>query len=192
MATLAEFLHRTGTGLTEVEVVAAVEDLVGEALTPSDVSPLAATDLAFLREHGGVGDPDPARVRASRARTVAAATALVGESLTGAEVAERLGVDPSRVRHMAADGALYVLRVGRQNRYPRWQFGPDGRPIPGLREVLDLLPADLHPLSVEGFMRTPQPEYELNGHATSAVEWLSAGGDPAVVGAFARWVGADV
>lgn len=185
MATLAEFLAGSGVGLDEGDVVGALRELVGEGLRPAGLAPLPADELAVLRAHGGIPTPRPDAARRGQAATIAAATGLVVGALSTNEVADRLGVDASRVRHRAAEGSLYALRLQRQNRYPRWQFAADGPTLPGLREVLAALPDDLHPLAVEGFMRTPQPEYEVHGRELNAIEWLAAGGDPEAVVALA-------
>lgn len=191
MSTIAELLEEQAPGLTEPELVAAVRELLGPPPRPAEFSPLTAHDQAYLREHGGLPAITPERVAGARARRLARTTAFVTESLSTAEVAGRLGVDPSRIRHMSADGALYAMRTGRQNRYPSWQFGDDGRPLPGLRAVLQALPPGLHPLEVRGFMTTPQPDYAVRGRELTPIQWLAAGGDPAVVADLARWVAAD-
>lgn len=185
MATLAEFLADRGVALHEDDVVSALRELLGDRLRPSGLAPLPDAELAVLRTHGGIAEPAPATVRAGQAATIAATTDLAASSLSTQQVADRLGVDASRIRHRAAEGSLYALRLQRQNLYPTWQFVAGGQTLPGLRDVLAALPGDLHPLEVEGFMTTPQPEFEVHGRELSAVEWLASGGDPEPVIALA-------
>jgi len=56
----------------------------------------------------------------------------------------------------------------------------------GLKDVVQALPADLHPLSVEGFFIRPKPELVLDGDTLSVVDWLAAGQDPQPVVELAR------
>ena len=46
-----------------------------------------------------------------------------------------------------------------------------------LEAWLPVLPADLHPLSVAGFLTTPQPDLRIGGRPVSPLEWLRSGGD---------------
>jgi hypothetical protein len=124
---------------------------------------------------------DDGAIAKMAARSVAAVTELIGSAVTTTELSRRLGVDASRVRHWASERSIYAIRVGRRNRYPIWQFGPDGRPLTGLKAVLAALPKGLHPLAVQGFMTTPQPDYEIDDRDVSAAEWLASGGDVGVV-----------
>ncbi|MEP6798876.1 MAG: helix-turn-helix domain-containing protein [Lapillicoccus sp.] len=155
-----------------------------------------------LRERPAVGSVDLTEAEATfwdrhaglplapAAAAASAAAALLGDelvsvadqaasSLTTEQVASLLRVDRTRVAHRIRHGELYAFRLGRQQRLPRWQFtGSKGRQVlPGLERVLAVLPEGLHPLSVEGFFATPDPDL---GDSTPA-QWLSSGGDPEVV-----------
>jgi hypothetical protein len=107
--------------------------------------------------------------------------------LTGpdtAQVAARAGVAESRVRHWVADGTLLGIRVGQRRRFPMFQFGPDGRPLPGLGAVLAAVPTGWPPAQVAAFMTSEQPELALDGSGRpplTPTQWLAAGGDPAAV-----------
>lgn len=190
-ATVAAFLKERRASLSEAELVEGLRELLGPTDPPSAVTPLSAHDQEYLRTHGGIPEVSTAELERWRAQQIANASAFVVESLTTAEVAERMGVHASRVRHLTSEGALYAMRIGRQNRYPLWQFLDNGQPLPGLRVVLDLLPPGLHPLSVRGFMITPQPEYEVRGRELTPIEWLAAGGDAEEVALFAAALGQD-
>ena len=110
-------------------------------------------------------------------RTAADYASLVATSLTVPQVAARLGVDGSRVRHRIGSGELWALHgPSRRRLLPLAQFGPDGAVVPGLAEVRRALPADLHPLEVQAFLTTRRPELRLRGRDLSPVEWLLRGG----------------
>jgi hypothetical protein len=104
----------------------------------------------------------------------------VTDSLSAAEVALRLGVDASRVRHRQAKGGLYSFMAGGKRRYPFWQFTNDpAQPLlPGLVILVKGLPDDMHPASIQGFMSTPQEDLLVDGERVTPVEWLLHGGDP--------------
>jgi len=57
----------------------------------------------------------------------------------------------------------------------------DADGTPGLDRVLALLPTDLHPASVVGFLSTPQPDISLDNRPASPLQWLRRGGDMAPV-----------
>jgi hypothetical protein len=51
--------------------------------------------------------------------------------------------------------------------------------------VNQAIPQDCHPLAVDGFFHTDQPELEVGGTVLSPLAWLQQGGDPSVVQALA-------
>jgi hypothetical protein len=63
---------------------------------------------------------------------------LSQESLTGSWLAARLGVGAQRVDAMRRAGELIGVRPpgGHDFLYPGWQFGPDGKPLPGVARVV--------------------------------------------------------
>lgn len=177
MSAIDQFFRERGLDVDEARVVDALATLLGGRLGATGSVSLPAADSALLADHGGVADrPGAEAVEAAAATTAAVATALVADALTVAEVAERAGVSTSRVRHWVADGAVQAIRVGGRNLLPSWQFGPDGRALPHLGEVLAALPDDLHPVSVAGFFSTPQPELTLDDRRVAPATWLLAGG----------------
>jgi len=102
-----------------------------------------------------------------------------------AEVAVRLQVTSSRVRQLLGQRRLYGIRPGgRAWVIPSWQFAGD-RLLPGVEMVNQAIPQDCHPLAVDGFFHTDQPELEVGGTALSPLAWLQRGGDPSVVQALA-------
>lgn len=99
---------------------------------------------------------------------------------TTSEVADLLGIDESRVRHRRGAGDLIAHKIGRELRYPLWQFAQSdsgASPLPNLKKLSALLPVNMHPAEVSGRMTTAQPELEVNGMPVTPREWLSAGGD---------------
>lgn len=144
---------------------------------------LTEAERAFLIEEGGVSVDafSHAFQAAARQRIVlqaAKADADAGRGLTTREVAQLLGAATANVRRSAIRGDLFTSGHGRNREhvFPTWQFRDD-RPLPGLREVMNALPPEVHPLDVETFMTTRR---EPLGDRNS-VDWLSTGGDPAPV-----------
>jgi hypothetical protein len=170
-AVLAEF------DVTEDDFARELHRVLHSAPAPNAAS-LTEQERA-IRADGGLdmtADPDEAQRQFVLQQQTNIAT-QVRDSLPVASVAARLGLDASRVRHRVRDGALFGYRVGRSLRLPTWQFTSTGQPLPGLRAVLAALPEGLHPLSVTGFMTTPDPDLGAKQHNTPAA-WLAGGGDP--------------
>lgn len=63
---------------------------------------------------------------------------LAEESLTGSWLSTRLGVGTHRLDAMRRAGELLGVRRpgGQDYLYPGWQFGPDGKPLPGVARVV--------------------------------------------------------
>lgn len=153
-------------------------ELVTEAahvqLVPSEQDELAEAGAR------AVGDR---HAEAARRKRVDWQVVTLAGAFDVAEVAQRLGVDPTRIRQRLRGRTLYGLRVqGRSWRLPRFQFDETGREIPHMGEVLRALPPDLHPRSVEGFLLAPTPELSADGKPTGPRDWLRSGGpaDPVV------------
>lgn len=159
-------------------------DILVEASGASE--PLTESEQAFLVEHAGV-TRDQLTVDAgtlTRLRVVQMQAVADHEvhtkSLKTSEVAALLGQEPSNVRRSLGAGRLYSVGSashGRERLFPQWQFTPDGRVLPGLREVLAALPEDYHPLDVEHFMVA---ENETLRDRTPA-SWLAGGGEVTTV-----------
>jgi hypothetical protein len=109
------------------------------------------------------------------------------EALSTTEVAALLHVQPSRVRQRLAARTLFGLAKDDRWVLPRFQF-IGGKPVPGIGKVLQVLDEALHPVTVERFFATPQPELyaEEVGRPLTPREWLQAGYDPAPVVQLAR------
>jgi excisionase family DNA binding protein len=182
---LCEVLDRHGTGLAPADVIAGLDAALSRA-PKAGSAPLAAAELAFLRENGGpqaagvIDSWDPAVQSRRDAEAVIARLARdTASSMSIAEAAATLGVDRSRISHRLAGGTLWAYTVGGARRIPRWQFTAKGVLLPGLRDVVAAIPEGITPPTVEAFMRSPLPE--LGGAAP--VGYLADGGDPGVVAA---------
>lgn len=140
---------------------------------------LTAAERSFWDAYAAVPLPQPSGPSVVRDEVAAMADQLAS-SLTIESAASLLGVDRTRVSHRIRQGELSAFRLGRQQRLPRWQFHESATKVsvlPGLAVVLAALPRGLHPLSVEGFFTTPDPDL---GDATPR-QWLAGGGEPAIV-----------
>lgn len=157
-----------------------VLDVLDEAIGASET--LTAGEQEFLSEHAGAmkGDFTPEAGNLTRLevtqRQTRAARQMRSRALTTSEVAQLLGRAPSNVRRSLSTGNLYGVgstSTSRERLFPEWQFTQDGRILPGLRQVLEALPDDYHPLDVEGFMVSPQEG--LRGRSPAG--WLSGDGE---------------
>jgi hypothetical protein len=109
-------------------------------------------------------------------------------ALTEDEVRGALGVKSSRVRQRIADRSLYTIAVGKERRFPQVQFH-EGDLVPGIGMVLQALPEDLHPVEVESWLMSPNPDLLASGEegeALSPREWLISGGSASVLVSMAR------
>jgi choline dehydrogenase-like flavoprotein len=73
-------------------------------------------------------------------RAMSEALKAEGGTLSGQELAALLGVSPRIIEERRAAGQLLALEVGRHGeRYPAWQVR-EGKLLPGMEEILALLP----------------------------------------------------
>lgn len=150
---------------------------------------LTAEPERFLAEHGGLHTPVLSQAQAEEKLAAARAETQrrsYADSLPVTAAAELLGVTVDSVRRQAEMKQLVTFRIGDELRVPRWQLTPAGA-IPYLPLVLAALPKNLHHNSIEGFMTTRKDE--LDG--MSAIQRLSAGGDPQPVTELAHWLDWD-
>jgi excisionase family DNA binding protein len=180
---LSDLLTRHRTGLTEQDVVTALEAALSAA-HDDGTAPLTDAEVAYLREHGGpgvpaaLGDGNPAGLRRVSAE---AAVDRVAEAVSGSfsleEAAQLLGVDRTRVSHRLRAGTLWSFTLGRHRRIPRWQLLSNGSVLPGLAVLVPAIPSGIEPATVAAFMSAPQQDL---GDQTPS-RFLAGGGDPRVV-----------
>ncbi len=104
------------------------------------------------------------------------------------DAAERLGVSRSRIRQLLSAHRLYGVRLRNQAwLIPDSQF-TDDQLTPSFEAVNRTLPRDCHPLAIDGFLDSAQPELELDGSFVSPLDWLRRGRTPEPVIALARAV----
>ncbi len=120
-------------------------------------------------------------------RTVERYATMMALALTEDEVQKVLGVKPSRVRQRIADRSLYAIAVGKERRFPQVQFHERDL-VPGIGRVLQTLPEDLHPVEVEDWLTSPNPDLLAGeeGEVLSPREWLISGGSAAPLLPMAR------
>lgn len=152
----------------------------GAAMTLEETQTLESVGLSAARWDGSA-DEDPLL------HSVADYMALLETSWTAREVAKSLKVDVSRVHQRLRERSLFGIEYEGEYRLPRFQF-ERRHVLPGLREVMGALPADLNPLDVAQWFLAPNAELELaNGDtALSPREWLLRGEAVSDVAALAR------
>lgn len=160
------------------EFLAVLDDLA------SSTDTLSAGEQRFLVDQGiaTVEEVDPARQVGARRRLTAAAVradaAALDDGDTTGDVARMLRTAPANVRRAISRGEMYTAGRTRNREHilPRWQFR-SGRPLPGLADVLAVIPDDYHPLDVGSFFTTPAES--LRGRTPA--DWLAGHGDPHAV-----------
>jgi hypothetical protein len=150
---------------------------------------LTAAENRWLDEGGFPTPPStPQESAGGEVSALAGAYArMCAQALTTKEAAALLQVQPSRIRQRLGERTLFGLEKEDHWVLPRFQFDND-RIVPGIGKVLQVLDETLHPITVERFFVTPQPELyaeEVDRDLTPR-EWLQAGYDPALVVRLAR------
>ncbi|HTY33745.1 DNA-binding protein [Mycobacterium sp.] len=166
-------------GITGADVAEALESL--PPIRPHAAA-LSEADAALFDESDFAED-DRAYARVT-IETLGRIARLISTAYSGRRVAELLGVNESRVRQRRADRTLWAIQDRGRWVFPALQFEDEaGRrgQIRGLDELLQVLPADLHPVSVAGFLTTPQPDLRVGGEPVSPLDWLRSGGDVRLV-----------
>lgn len=187
MATLSDVLSRNGLQVSEERFADLVQQALAEIGGPGPVDPaevLTSDDMEALTAVKADLAPRGAREPDPRAAGVAAYAALLADTLSVAAVAERLGIDPSRVRHRLLKRQLLGIRQPRGWLLPAYQFGADGRLLPGLERVAVVLDG-AHPVVVARFFASPQAELVVGRRRLTPRQWLEGGGDPKRVVALA-------
>ena len=161
------------------------DDFVAALKTLPSVRPWATTltqEEARLLDDADFGE-DPEAYIAAGTEIAGHAGRLAVTALTTAAVRTALGLSDSRIRQKRLARELWAIPDGQTWLFPISQFESDPksgvpyRQVRGLAEVLKALPDDLHPVAVDGFLHTRQPELERDGHELTPLDWLREGGD---------------
>ena len=135
---------------------------------------LSAHDAELL-DAGGAPE-SPLALATAVADHTARMRSLVENALTVEQAAERLGgVGASRVRQRVGDRSLWALKRGNRLILPAVQFTDNGM-VPGLDAILQALPKDMQPVSIQGLLTTPQPSLIVDGEPVPIIDWLLIGG----------------
>jgi hypothetical protein len=174
--TVEEWFHFARPSFSQPDLVAALQEMTR---TTSGAA-LPARDREFWDKNSGISvtQKDVAHAAAENA---AARMLLNASTLTADQVAARMHLAPSTIRHYKSARKLYSFMVNGKLLFPVWQFTEAGDKLPGLEDILESLPEDLHPQSVAGFFLTPQPDLVLQGNPVSVKTWLEAGGASGIV-----------
>jgi hypothetical protein len=166
-----------------------LDEMVREAVTrlrrtlyrPDPRPDLTEAEVAALLRGGFVLEPTDLGSEDPLVQTAAEFAALLKESLPTAAAAERLGVDPSRIRQRLTSDppSLYGIRLESGWVVPEFQLDGD-KPIPGIAEVVASLDPELHPVSVFRWFTQPNTDLvlEREGEETrrlSPRDWLRLG-----------------
>ncbi len=108
--------------------------------------------------------------------------AALGPFYDTAALVRWLGITRQALHQKVKGRQVLACTTGDGQRvYPAWQFSPDGRPLSGLAEVLDILLRATDPWTAAIWLTTPHRRLSEK----SAVEWLRTGPDVAGVAAAA-------
>lgn len=189
MSSVSAVLSRAGIRVSEEGFARLLDEAfteIGRAGADQPATLLTTDEAAALT--AVKADLSPRRPRETDPRTAAAASyaALLADSLPVAAAARQLGIDASRVRHRLARHQLIGIRRSTGWLLPAYQFGSDGRPLPGLERVAAAFAPGTHPVVVARFFASQQPELRLGDRPATPRQWLESGGDPATVVGLAR------
>ncbi len=186
--TLHELLERR-FGVEEEDFAAALEEFADRAgpLSVVDVRPveyLGEAQRSTLRKLGASLEPLRPGDLGPIAGLAAAHAEVVSQSTTVPGLAQRLGVDASRVRQRIYARSLYAFKHRGGWLIPSFQVGAN-KLVPGVEAVVSRLPPTLHPVAVSRWFTTPNADLVFDDDAVSPIAWLSSGGQPEVVAALA-------
>jgi hypothetical protein len=194
MGLSTEPFQKAGLDLTvddlERLVMDAAERLLPDRPAPNGRTELSAAEVEFL-QRAGVDPSDfipsgqgPA---SALAKTAAEYAVLLAASLPPADIAERVGVDESRIRQRINQHTLYAVRDGRGWRVPVFQLDGTGHALlPGLERIVPHL-YDAHLVEVARWFLSPQADLEgPDDEPMSPRDWLLTGHDPKIAATVAE------
>jgi hypothetical protein len=188
MSALVDVLSRNQLRVSEKRFMELVEQSLAEIGGPIVDDPravLTVDEVTALRSIKADVSPRGEREPDPRAPAAAAYAALLADALTVGQVATRLGIDDSRVRHRLAKRQLLGIKQPRGWLLPAYQFGADGALLPGIERVASAL-APAHPVVVARFFATEAPELVVDRRKLTPRQWLEGGGDPDRVATLVR------
>lgn len=160
------YLHSHGIRVSP----STLDEMVREAVTrlqrtlyrPDPRPDLTASEVEALKRGGFVLEPTELGAEDPLVQTAAEFAALLKESLPTAAAAERLGVDPSRIRQRLTSNppSLYGIRLESGWVVPQFQFDGDSL-IPGLIDVVSQLDPEMHPVAVYRWFTLPSSDLVL-------------------------------
>lgn len=136
----------------------------------------AAERTAFEALNVDVDDPGPVDRDPVQAGVIALAR-IIETALSVSEAAKRLGVTDSRVHQRITAREIYSFRIDARRHVPAFQFRGDAL-VPNIAEVNPALPENLHPVAVDRWYATPNPELVEANRPLSPLQWLQQGQDP--------------
>jgi hypothetical protein len=137
---------------------------------------LSAGELEAVKAVGLTTSPfDEGSARDPLTQSITDYMALLETSYSTSQAAKYLKVDASRVRQRLRERSLFGIDYEGEKRLPRFQFERK-QVLPGIREVIAALPADLNPLDVAEWFLSPNPDLEEGDEEIlSPREWLRKG-----------------
>ena len=192
-------LRRAGLAIDGDEfvrrVMAAAVRMLPSRPIPDTRADLSDDEAGFLREAGvnlSVFSPTEQSLDSPLIRTAEEYAALLATSLSISELAARLGIHPSRLRHRLAEHTLFGIKDGATWRLPLFQLDDSAqRLVPGLEQVAPTW-TGFHPIAVRRWFVEPSSDLQVGGGApVSPRDWLLTGGDPRTVVELATELHAD-
>jgi hypothetical protein len=180
MSRSAAVLARIGADIDPSEfdrlVAEALEQVVPARPLADPRHELSASDIALLEQGGFELEPLPLDDTHPLIRSAAAYAALVASSLSVSQAAARLHVEDSRIRQRLGARTLYGIKLRSAWRLPLFQFTRQAT-VPGIETVLPRLDPAVHPLSVVGWLTTPNVDlvHGDDEEPVSPLNWLLAG-----------------
>ena len=188
MGLSTEPFEKAGLSLTvddlERIVMDAAERLLPDQPANDGRGELSAAEVAFLQRAGvSPSDltPTDQGARSALAQTAADYAILLAASLPPSAIADRIGVDESRIRQRINQHMLYAVKDGRGWRVPVFQLDATGHALlQGLERVIPHV-HDAHLVEVARWFLSPQEDLEgPDDQPMSPRDWLVAGHDPRV------------
>lgn len=172
-------------------VQAALDAFLGRSISPGQFRQQPTLDLAHalsadeLEVLDAVGMMPDARTEAdaeaARSEALNVFFHVFQSALPTAEIARRLGKDPSRIRQRVREGSLLAVVANAEVRLPELQFHENAE-IPGLRQVLRALPKGIDTLEALSWLATPTPDLaDDSGEPRSPRDYLLQTGETAPV-----------